>query len=129
MNQHARPGVVTTASFVGGLVGVFSDLHVVQQVASAFEPRPVVTALLTVGIALVSALVAHWQSIARGAAPDATLIAPRGPDELKELLSADPRLQVNRCRRILWLDDLPQYVDTLDQPALDRLGLFFPAPR
>ena len=207
--MQGRSGVRTTASFVGGLVVVFGVLQVVQQVASAFDPRPVITALLTFGVALLGALVAHWQSAAhaskeqaqltrllavhpdeqpaaadavalgvfpgtrqrgrtppyvereidrtlqkaiaagssvvvvgpplagksrtalqgiREAAPEATIIAPRGPDELKALLTADPRLQMPRGRRILWLDDLPQYVESLDQPALDRLPLCFPAP-
>jgi hypothetical protein len=65
----------------------------------------------------------------REAASDATIVAPRGPDELKALLTADPRLEVTRARCILWLDDLPQYVECLDQSALDRLPQYFPAPR
>jgi hypothetical protein len=64
----------------------------------------------------------------REAAPEAAIVAPRGPDELKALLAADPRLHVTRPRRVLWLDDLPQYVESLDPPALDRLPLYFPAP-
>jgi hypothetical protein len=206
--SHGRPAARTTATFVGGLVVVFGVLQVVQQVASAFDPRPVITASLTIGIALLGALVAHWQSQAsaakaqaqlhrllavhpdeqpatadaialgvfpgtrirgrtppyvsreiddklraaitagtsvvvvgparagksrtaleavRAAADDAAIIAPRGPDELKALLGAEPRLSVARARRILWLDDLPQYVESLDQPALDRLRDYFPS--
>jgi hypothetical protein len=64
----------------------------------------------------------------REAERDAAIVAPRGPDELKALLAADPRLHVSRPHRILWLDDLPQYVQCLDQPALDRLPLYFPPP-
>jgi hypothetical protein len=172
---HGRPAARTTATFVGGLVVVFGVLQVVQQVASAFDPRPVITASLTIGIALLGALVAHWQSQAsaakaqaqlhrllavhpdeqpatadaialgvfpgtriRGRTPPyvsreiddtlrAAIIAPRGPDELKALLGAEPRLSVTRARRILWLDDLPQYVESIDQPALDRLGGYFPS--
>lgn len=188
---------------------VFGVLQVVQQVAGAFDPRPVITASLTVGVALLGALVAHWQSqtsaakaqaqlhrllavhpdeqpgtadaialgvfpgarvrgrtppyvsreiddklraaitagtsvvivgpalagksrtaleAVRNAAGDAAIISPRGPDELKALLGADPHLRVARPRRILWLDDLPQYVESLDQPALDRLPDLFPPP-
>ncbi|HEX6023268.1 MAG TPA: hypothetical protein VFZ00_14830 [Solirubrobacter sp.] len=179
-----------------------------QQVATAFDPRPVITALLTLGLALLGALVGHWQtaererkeqarlhrllavnpeerpeeadavalgvfpgrrrrrtppyvtreideavreSVAAGCsvvvtgpplagksrtaleavravAPDATLIAPRGPDELKTLLAADPRLHVPRAHRILWLDDLPQYAESLDHAALERLTEYFPPP-
>jgi hypothetical protein len=204
-----RPGVRTTAGFVGSFVVVLGALQVAQQAASAFDPRPVITALLTLGLALVGALVGHWQTaererteqtrlhrllavhpeelprevdpVALGVFPgrrrrrtplyvtreiddglraavaagcsvvvagpslagksrtaleavrekagDATLIAPRGPDELKALLAADPKLQVPRPRRILWLDDLPQYAESLDQPALDRLSEYFPPPR
>jgi hypothetical protein len=206
---HGRPAARTTATFVGGLVVVFGVLQVVQQVASAFDPRPIITASLTVGIALLGALVAHWQSRAsaakeqaqlhrllavhpdeqpgtadavalgvfpgtrvrgrtppyvsreidaklraaitagtsvvvvgppragksrtaleavRAAASGAAIISPRGPDELRALLAADPHLRVARARRILWLDDLPQYVESLDQPALDRLPSYFPPP-
>jgi hypothetical protein len=201
-----RPGVRTTAGFVGSFVVVLGALQVAQQAASAFDPRPVITALLTLGLALLGALVGHWSTaerqrkeqerlqrllavhpeelpnevdaVALGVFPgrrrrrtplyvrreiddelraaiaagrsvvvagpalagksrtaleavreeagDATLIAPRGPDELKALLAADPSLQVPRARRILWLDDLPQYAESLDQPALDRLSEYFP---
>lgn len=199
----------TTASFVGSFVVVLGGLEVAQRAASAFEPRPVITALLTLGLALLGALVGHWQTVdrrrkeqaqlhrllavhpeerpgeadavtlgvfpgkrrrrtppyiareideplraavaacrsvvvtgpplagksrtaleaVRAEAADATLIAPRGPDELKALLEADPRLQVPRARRILWLDDLPQYAESLDQSALERLPEYFPPPR
>ena len=208
--MQARPAVRTTASFVGGLVVAFGVLQVIQQVASAFDPRPVITALLSVGVAALGALLAHRQSAttatrcqahlrrllavnpderpafvdaialgvfpavrrrgrpppyvpreidkelqkalaagtsvvvtgpplagktrsalqaARDATPDAAIIAPRGPEELKELLVADPQLQVTQRRRILWLDDLPQYAESLDQPAIDRLPLYFPSPK
>lgn len=207
--MHGRPGVRTAASFVGSFVVVLAGLQVAQQVASAFDPRPVITALLTLGLALLGALVGHWQAtdrerkeqtqlhrllavhpeerpgevdaVALGVfpgkrgrrtpkyvtreidealhaavtasrsvvvtgpplagksrsaleavkecAPDATLIAPRGPDELKALLAADPQLQVPREQRILWLDDLPQHADSLDPPALERLSEYFPPPR
>jgi hypothetical protein len=201
-----RPGVRTTAGFVGSFVVVLGALQVAQQAASAFDPRPIITALLTLGLALLGALVGHWSAAdrkrkeqqrlqrllavhpeelprevdavalgvfpgrrrrrtppyvareidqgLRGAiaagrsvvvtgpplagksrtalqaireeAPDATLIAPRGPEELKSLLEADPSLQVPRARRILWLDDLPQYAESLDQSSLDRLSEYFP---
>ena len=207
--MYGRPGVRTTVSFVGSFVVVLGGLQVAQQVASAFDPRPVITALLTLGLALLGALVGHWQTadrerkeqarlhrllavhpeelpgeadaIALGVFPgkrrrrtppyvereidealhaavaagrsivvtgpplagksrtaleavranasDATLIAPRGPDELKALLATDPRLHVPRPRRILWLDDLPQYAESLDQPVLERLAEHFPPPR
>lgn len=205
--MHGRPGVRTTVSFVGSFVVVLGAVQVAQQVVSAFDPRPVITALLTLGIALLAALVGHWQTLERrrtaqaqlhrllavhpeevpgeadavalgvfpgkrrrrtppyvprevdgdlraaiaagrsvvvtGPAlagksrtaleavrevmPDATLIAPRGPDELKALLAADPQLQVPRAHGILWLDDLPQYAESLDQPALERLADYFPS--
>jgi hypothetical protein len=211
-NAPTRARARTRASFVGVGVGaaVFAVLQIVQQTASAFDARPVITALLAALVALVSALLAHWGSMrrdaraqaelhrllavhpdeeparadaialgvfpgkrrrgrsppyvtreidadvraaiasctsvvvsgpplagktrtvleaVRDAAPGATIIAPRGPDELKALLSADPPLHVSRGRRILWLDDLPQYVEILDQPALDRLTQYFPVPR
>ncbi len=207
--MHGRPGVRTAASFVGSFVVVLAGLQVAQQVVSAFDPRPVITALLTLGLALLGALIGHWQTadrerkeqaklhrllavhpeerpgevdaVALGVFPgrrgrrtptyvtrkldedlraavaahrsvvvtgpalagksrttleavkakaaDATLIAPRGPDELKALLAADPPLLVPRERRILWLDDLPQYAESLDSPALERLSEYFPPPR
>src|SRR4051794_11464529 len=85
-----RAGVRTTASFVGGLVVVFGILQVIQQVASAFDPRPVITALLTVGVAALGALVAHWQSAAHAAKEQAKLhrLLAVHPDELP--VSADP---------------------------------------
>src|SRR5919197_5323594 len=171
--MHGRPGVRTAASFVGSFVVVLAGLQIAQQVVSAFDPRPVITALLTFGLAMLGALVGHWQTsdrkykqqaqlhrllavhpeewpnevdaVALGVFPgrrrrrtptyisreidealraavaaghsvvvtgpplagksrtaleavkaeasDATLIAPRGPDELSALLAADPHLQ------------------------------------
>ena len=206
---HGRPTARTTATFVGGVVVVFGVLQVVQQVASAFDPRPVITASLTVGIALLGALVAHWQSRASAAKEQAQLhrllavhpdeqpgtadaialgVFPgtrvrgrtppyvsreidasceersrRGPRSSSSVprarASHGPRWKlcgglrptrrssrpvgrtssgpcwrrtrawaVSRARRILWLDDLPQYVESLDQPALDRLPGYFPPP-
>jgi hypothetical protein len=207
--MYGRHGVRTTVGFVGSFVVVLGGLQVAQQVASAFDPRPVITALLTLGLACLGALAGHWQtgeresrqqaqlvrllavhpeerpgeadavalgvfpgkrrrrtppyvpreiddtlraSVAAGRsvdvtgpplagksrtaleavraqAPDATLIAPRGPDELKTLLAADPGLQLPRAQRILWLDDLPQYAESLDHAALERLADYFPPPR
>src|SRR4051794_4386267 len=69
------------AGFLGGLVVVFGVLQVVQQVASAFDPRPTVTALLTVGVALLGALLAHWQSMTRIA---------NEQEQLRRLLAVHP---------------------------------------
>src|SRR5688572_17087349 len=63
--MYGRPGVRTTVSFVGSIVVVLGGLQVAQQVASAFDPRPVITALLTLGLALLGALVGHWQTADR----------------------------------------------------------------
>src|SRR3954463_5397101 len=63
--MHGRPGVRTAAGFVGSFVVVLGAVQVAQQVASAFDPRPVITALLTLGLALLGALVGHWQTLER----------------------------------------------------------------
>jgi hypothetical protein len=86
------------------------------------------TSIVLTGPALAGKTRTALQAV-REAVPDAAVIAPRGQEELTALLAADPPLQISKRRRVLWLDDLPQYVESLDQAALDRLPVYLPPGR
>jgi hypothetical protein len=56
------------------------------------------------------------------AADEASVVAPRGPDALAELLAFDPPLEVGGPRMV-WLDGVERYAEMLDPSTLDELQL------
>lgn len=63
---------------------------------------------------------------ARVALGDASVLAPRTPEALRELLELEPPLALDSQHLLVWLDGLDRYADVLDTECLDTLDALAP---